>query len=361
MAKKKSQGKGPLELIKSYLQRVFIDGLSGMAQGLFATLIIGTILKQLGSYIPGSIGSMLSITGAIAQLATGAGIGCGVGVKLGAKPLVIFSAAACGFVGAFASSVQSSGTVQISGPGDPLNAFIAAYICIEAGSIVAGKTKIDIILTPLVSVVCGGLVGTLTSSPISQFSSYLGGLVEYGSEAHPLLMGIIVSTLMGMFLTLPISSAAIGVILNLSGIAAGAATVGCCVNMVGFAVISYRENKLGGLLAQGIGTSMLQMPNIIKRPVIWLPCILTSAILGPISTLLFKMTNVPAGSGMGTAGLVGPILSFADMTASGESVASVIIKIALMYFILPAVMCLGFSEAMRKLGWIRDSDMRLPS
>ncbi len=358
MAKKKSRT--PWGLLKSYLNRLFIDGLSGMALGLFSTLIIGTILKQLGVYIPGQTGVILSNIGAVAQVATGAGIGCGVAVKLNAKPLVIFSAAACGFIGAFASKIPSMQNIALSGAGDPLNAFIAAYVCIELGGLVAGRTKIDIILTPLVAVSLGGFAGMITGEPIASFNTWLGSLVEYGVQSQPFLTGIIVSVLMGMFLTLPISSAAIGVILNLSGIAAGAATVGCCANMIGFAVISYRENKMGGLLAQGLGTSMLQMPNIIKRPVIWLPPILASAILGPLSTMLFKMTNSAAGSGMGTAGLVGPILSFADMTAAGASTTEVLIKIALMYFILPAGLSLLFSELLRRSGKIHDGDMKLP-
>lgn len=359
MAKKTS--KTPWGLLKAYLTRLFIDGLSGMALGLFSTLIVGTILKQLGAYIPGQLGAMLTGIGAVAQVATGAGIGCGVAVKLNAKPLVIFSAAACGFIGAFASKIPDMQTVSLSGAGDPLNAFIAAYVCIEIGGSIAGKTKIDIILTPIAAVVSGGLVGMLTGAPIAQFNSWLGGLVEYGAAAQPFLTGLIVSVLMGMFLTLPISSAAIGVILGLSGIAAGAATVGCCANMIGFAVISYRENKMGGLLAQGLGTSMLQMPNIIKKPTVWIPPIVASAVLGPLSTMVFKMTNTPAGSGMGTAGLVGPILSFSDMTSAGESATTVLIKIALMYFILPAVISLAVSEGMRKAGYIKQGDMKLPS
>ena len=357
MAKKTK--KTPWGLIKAYLNRVFIDGLSGMALGLFATLIVGTILKQLGEYIPGDIGIILEKTGAVAQIATGAGIGCGVATKLSAKPLVVFSSAVCGLVGAFAAKLPYMNGVSLSGPGDPLNAFIAAYVCVEIGALIAGKTKIDIILTPVVSVFCGSFIGFVTGDEIAEFNAFLGGLVEYGVESRPILAGIIVSVLMGMFLTLPISSAAIGVILGLSGIAAGAATVGCCANMIGFAVISYRENKMGGLLAQGLGTSMLQMPNILKRPLIWLPPIITSAILGPLSTVVFKMTNTPAGSGMGTAGLVGPLLSFADMTSHGESTVSVLIKIALMYFILPAVSSLAISEGMRKAGFIKQGDMKL--
>lgn len=186
----------------------------------------------------------------------------------------------------------------------------------------------------------------------------LGSLINWGTQQQPLLMGIIVSVLMGMILTLPISSAALGIILNLSGIAAGAATIGCCCNMIGFAVASFRENKVGGLLAQGIGTSMLQVPNIMRHPLIWLPAILSSAILGPIGTMAVNMQNNATGSGMGTAGLVGPIMTYQTMIAY-ESPMTVLIKIVLMQFILPALLTLFFSECMRRLGWIKDGDMKL--
>ena len=186
----------------------------------------------------------------------------------------------------------------------------------------------------------------------------LGALINWGTEQQPFLMGIVVSVLMGMILTLPISSAALGVILNLSGLAAGAATIGCCCNMVGFAVASYRENKVGGLLAQGIGTSMLQVPNIVRKPIIWLPAILSSAILGPVGTMLLKMTSNATGSGMGTAGLVGQIMTWQVMTAT-EAPEIVLIKILAIQIILPALVTLAISEAMRKWGWIKPGDMKL--
>ena len=188
--------------------------------------------------------------------------------------------------------------------------------------------------------------------------SWLGSLINWGTEQQPFLMGVVVSVLMGMILTLPISSAALGIILNLSGLAAGAATVGCCCNMVGFAVASYRENKVGGLLAQGIGTSMLQVPNIVRRPVIWLPAIISSAILGPVGTMVFHMTSNATGSGMGTAGLVGQIMTWQVMTQS-ESAVMVLVKILLLHFVLPAGISLGVSEFMRKKNWIRFGDMKL--
>ena len=247
---------------------------------------------------------------------------------------------------------------MLAGPGEPLGAFIAAYLAIEIGILVTGKTKLDIILTPLVCIGTGSVVGLVAGPPISKFMAWLGSLINWGTEQQPFLMGIVVSVLMGIFLTLPISSAAIGVILNLSGLAAGAATVGCCCNMIGFAVASYRENKLGGFVAQGIGTSMLQMPNIIRHPQIWIPPILSSAILGPVSTMLLHMTNNATGSGMGTAGLVGPLMTWQVMTAS-EDPMIVLVKMITIQFVLPAVVTLGISELMRKKKWIHPGDMKL--
>ena len=345
------------------LKRIFIDGLSGMAIGLFATLIIGTILEQAGTIIGGDIGNMIVMVASIAKVLTGAGIGIGVASKLGESTLVCASAASAGMIGAFASgllngSVSSSGKILLSGPGEPLGAFVAAYIGIEIGRIFIGRTKLDIILTPLTTIVCGGIVGLTVGPYISDLMKQIGEMIRWGTEQQPFIMGIVVSVLMGMILTLPISSAALGVILNLSGLAAGAATVGCCCNMVGFAVASYRENKVGGLLAQGIGTSMLQVPNIVKKPVIWLPAIISSAILGPVGTMVLHMTNNATGSGMGTAGLVGQIMTWQTMIQT-ESAQMVLIKILLIQIVLPAVVTFGISEFMRKKDWIKTGDMKL--
>lgn len=350
--------------MKKVLNYIFIDGLSGMALGLFATLIIGTIIKQIGSYVPGFIGTYLVVTGQIASSITGAGIGCGVAVKFKEKPLVIFSAGVCGMVGAFASSIIAGSLVVDSaivykGPGEPLGAYIAALVGITLGRMVAGKTKLDILVTPSVTILSGAFAGILLGPPISGFMTWLGGIVNWSTERQPLLMGILVSVIMGMVLTLPISSAALGLILNLSGLAAGAATVGCCANMIGFAVASFKENGWGGLFAQGLGTSMLQVPNIMKKPVIWIPAIVSSAILGPISTLVFKMTNNATGSGMGTSGLVGQLMTYQDMTAAGASPASVVVKIIVLHFLLPAVLSICVSEFARHRGWIKSGDMKL--
>ena len=352
-----------MKWLKNWANRVFVDGLTGMAHGLFATLIIGTIIQQIGTFVGGEIGNYIFLIGKVAAALTGAGIGVGVAYRFKEGPMVMLSAATAGMVGAFASKILagtiiSEGMIVFAGPGEPLGAFLAAYIGIEVGRLLAGKTKIDIIITPIITIGSGAAVGLLLGPPISKFMQMLGELINWGTEQQPFLMGIIVSVLMGMILTLPISSAALGVILNLSGLAAGAATVGCCCNMVGFAVASYRENKMGGFLAQGIGTSMLQVPNIVRKPIIWLPAILSSAILGPIGTIVFKMTNNATGSGMGTAGLVGPLMTWNDMIGS-ETPTVLLVKILLIQIILPAITTLIISEFMRKKKWIKFGDMKL--
>lgn len=349
--------------LKKLLNEIFIEGLSGMATGLFATLIIGTIIQQVGSIVPGTIGELLYIIGKVAASVTGVGIGCGVAVRFKESPLVTMSAATCGMIGAFASKLLAGqvlvdGVICYSGPGEPLGAFIAAIAGIYVGRAVSGKTKVDILITPFCSILAGSTVGLILGPPISKFMTLLGHIINMATEQQPFLMGVLVSVLMGIALTLPISSAALGVILNLSGLAAGAATAGCCANMVGFAVASYRENKVNGLLAQGLGTSMLQIGNIVRKPIIWLPAIITSAILGPISTMVFKMTNNATGSGMGTAGLVGQITTYQTMIQDTDA-GIVLVKILIMHIVLPAILAFGISEFMRKKGWIQDGDMAL--
>lgn len=349
--------------LKKILDKIFIDGLSGMAQGLFATLIVGTIVQQVGTFVGGETGNYIFLVGKIAASLTGAGIGVGVAHRFQESSLVTLSAAVVGMIGAYAGNLLAGsmvvdGTVVLAGPGEPLGAFIAAFIGIQAGHFVAGKTKIDILVTPIITIGIGATTGILIGPSISKCMMGLGDMINWGTEQQPLLMGIVVSVLMGMALTLPISSAALGVILNLNGLAAGAATVGCCCNMIGFAVASFRENKLGGLLAQGIGTSMLQVPNIVRNPLIWLPAILSSAILGPVGTIFLHMTNNATGAGMGTAGLVGQIMTWQTMTMAEPSTI-VIIKIVAIQILLPAIVTVCISEFMRKKGWIKSGDMKL--
>ncbi len=344
--------------MKKYLNRIFIDGLSGMALGLFGTLIIGTIICQIGKIIGDNVVAQYLLgIGAVAKTVTGAGIGVGVAAKLKASPLTTVSAAVAGMVGAFPKLAITAFTVGT--PGEPLGAFVAAIVAIEIGALISGKTKLDILLTPLACIAAGTLAGLLVGPYIVVAMKWVGQLVSISVDKYPIIGGMVVSTVMGILLTLPISSAAIGIAMNLGGLAAGAATIGCCCNMVGFAVISYRENKLGGLLAQGVGTSMLQMPNIIRKPIIWLPAILSSALLGPIASAVLKMESNAVGSGMGSAGLVGQFMAYETMTAAGMAPWLAIVEIAVMHFIAPALVCIGIAEGMRKLGWIKHGDMKL--
>ncbi len=346
--------------MKKYLNRLFIDGLSGMAYGLFSTLIIGTIICQIAKLVGANVvAQYLSAMGNVAKTLTGAGIGVGVACKLKSSPLTTVAAAVCGMVGAFPNvSVEGFG---IGTPGEPLGAFVAAYVAIEIGKFVSGKTKVDIIVTPISCILSGSAAGYFVGPYISIAMKWVGELVNINVEQSPIIGGMIVSVVMGILLTLPISSAAIGISMGLSGLAAGAATIGCCCNMVGFAIISYRENKVGGLIAQGVGTSMIQMPNIVRNPLIWLPSIISSAILGPVASALLKMVSNPVGSGMGSAGLVGQFMAYDSMVAAGVTPVVSLLEIALMHFVLPAVLCLVISEAMRKLKLIKPNDLKLVS
>jgi uncharacterized membrane protein len=354
---------------KKVLKYIFIDGMSGMAVGLFATLIIGTIIENIGALFGGGIGKYFIIVGQIAKFMMGAGIALGMGYKLKKSPMVSISAGVVGMLASFASKILSGGSVNFvlfieatgkysTAVGEPLCTFIASFVALEVGSLVSGKTKVDIIITPLVSIASGAIVAFLFGKPIYTFITFLSGIIDAAGQQQPFLMGIVVAVLMGVFLTLPISSAAIGVMLSLDGIVAGAAVVGCCTQMVGYAVMSFRENKWGGLLAQGLGTSMLQMPNLVKKPILWLPPVIASAILGPIASCVLGMTSTPAGSGMGTAGLVGVIETFTAMSAT-QSWWIVLLKIMAIDIVAPALICLLISELMRKKGWIKLGDLKL--
>ena len=350
---------------KKFVDRYLIKGLSGMALGLFSTLLIGTIIKQIGSFMPDIwIGQFLMQLGALATVMTGVGIAVGVAHQLGASKLVMYSSILNGLVGAYGAKlvvgeiITESG-ILLSGPGDPMGAFVAAVIGIEVGHLISGKTKLDILLTPAVTIISGCFVAYKIGPSLSAFTTLLSELIKVAVQLQPFLMGIVVSVVMGIFLTLPISSAAIGVILDLSGIAGGAATAGCAAQMIGFAVMSYRENKVNGLVAQGLGTSMLQMPNIIKNPKVWIPPILASAVTGPLTTVVFKLENIATGSGMGTSGLVGPLLMWQTMIEKGTNNITLLIEIALICFILPAILTWIFAEIMRKKNWIKDNDLKL--
>ncbi len=332
--------------IKDYLVKV----LNGMALGLFSSLLIGLITKQLGTLF--GIQALISF-GSIAQKLMGPAIGAGVAYSVGAPPLGIFASVVTGAIGA--GSITFDGATAIINIGEPVGAFVASLVGAEFSKLISGKTKVDIVLVPLATIIIGGLVGQYIGPYMTLVMNFFGNIINKATEMHPIPMGIIVSVVMGIVLTLPISSAALAISLGLTGLAAGASTVGCAANMIGFAVASYRENGFGGLIAQGLGTSMLQIPNIIKNPLIWIPAIVSSAILGPISTYILKMEGNSIGAGMGTSGLVG---QFATIDAMGAT-PKVFILIIMMHFILPALISLGVSEAMRKKGFIKNGDMKL--
>ena len=349
--------------LKNILNRYFIRGINGMSLGFFCTLVIGLIIKQIGTLIGGDIGNYIVQVSVLVTICTGAAVGIGVAYALDAPRLVLFSSAAVGLLGANATGFMSGtlvvdGIIKFSGPGELLGAFVAVVVGVEIGRLVSGKTKFDIILTPFTTIICGSIAGTMVGPPLSQAMFYLGEMIRLATGLHPFLMGIVISVTMGMILTLPISSAALSMILGLSGLSAGAATVGCATHMVGFAVTSFRENKWEGLFAQGLGTSMIQMPNVLKNPMICMPQVVVSAVLGPIATCVFYMENNPAGGGMGTSGFVGQLMTWQTMspyTPGGE----LFIKILLLHFVFPAILTLIISESMRKKGYIKDGDMKL--
>lgn len=380
--------KKKMNVVKKYLKRYFIDAMGAMALGLFASLLIGTIFGTVAKYLGmlegmAGVASALNTIASYAKAATGMAIGVAIAHKLNAHPLVVFSSAAVGAMANAMGAVMldgriiSYGATAASGEvgsvfysAGPAGAFFAVIIACEVGMLVSKKTKVDILVTPSVVLVVGFLASYLLCPLISYVMYYLGLFIASATTWQPLIMGIVVSVVMGIILTLPISSAAICAMIfsssavmvatengTLEGLmlAGGACVAGCCAQMVGFAVSSFRENKWGGIVSQGLGTSMLQMGNICKNPKIWIPPTLASAITGPISTMVFKLKCTGVAAGMGTCGLVGPI-GVIDAT---EWDAFMWIGLVLVCIVLPAVLSLLFSEIMRKMGLIKENDMLL--
>ena len=351
-----------MEKFKSFLKRkdieisakrYGIDALGAMAQGLFASLLIGTIIATLGEQLGMEV---LVNIGGYAKAATGPAMAVAIGYALHCPPLVLFSLVA---VGGAANA--------LGGAGGPLVVLLVTIVAAEFGKAVSKETKIDIIVTPFVTITIGSLLSMWCAPAIGAAASAVGAAIMWATELQPFFMGIIISVIVGIALTLPISSAAICAALSLTGLAGGAAVAGCCANMVGFAVLSFKENKWGGLFAQGIGTSMLQMGNIVRNPRIWLPAILTSAITGPIATCIFKlqMNGAAVASGMGTCGLVGQIGVYTgwinDIAAGTKSAITAFdwIGLILISFILPGILAWAFGLLLRKLGWIKEGDLKL--
>lgn len=331
----------------------FVDAMGAMALGLFATLLIGTIFATVAGWIPDGnlISEFFLNMSSFAKKATGVVLGIAIAYSLKAHPLVLFSAGVVGMAGNDLGTIIEGKTITAG----PLGAFLCVLIAVEIAKLVSKATKVDILVTPAVTIATGILVAMLICPGIAYIMYWLGYFINYATSILPFLMGIIISVVVGIVLTLPISSAAICAMIGITGIAGGAAVAGCCAQMVGFAVISFRENKWGGIVAQGLGTSMLQMGNIIKNPLIWIPATLASAITGPISTCLFKLECTGVSCGMGTCGLVGPLGVFTDMGFNTTSIVGVI----LVCVVLPAILSLVFSEIMRKLGWIKENDLKL--
>ena len=348
-----------------YGKRYFIDAMGAMANGLFASLLMGTIIKtlgqQLGNLLTGTqfkiLADALVDMGGFASAVSGCAMAIAIGYALQAHPLVLFSLAAVGYA-----------TNQLGGAGGPLAVLIVAIAASEIGMLVSKKTKVDVIVTPFVTIVVGCALALLIAEPIGKGASALGQIIHWATLQQPFVMGVVISVVMGMILTLPISSAAICAALSLTGLAGGAAVAGCCAQMVGFAVISFRENRWGGLIAQGLGTSMLQVPNIFKNPRIWIAPTLASAITGPLATVLFRleMNGAAISSGMGTCGMVGPIGVITGwFSPAVEGVAAKIpgtldwVGLLLICIVLPAMLSWVIDLGMRKLGWVKEGDMKL--
>ena len=344
--------------IEISVRRYLVDALGAMAQGLFCSLLIGTIIRTLGQQL-GS--GFLTDMGGYAASMSAPAMAIAIGYALGADPLVLFSLIPVGIA-----------TNALGGAGGPLAVLVVAIVAAEFGKAVSKETKIDILVTPIVTILVGVGVAWLIAAPIGKAASWCGELIMLATKLRPFWMGIIVSVVVGILLTLPVSSAAICAALSLTGLAGGAAVAGCCANMVGFAVMSFRENRWGGLVSQGLGTSMLQMGNIIKNPRIWLPAIVTSAITGPVATCVFglEMNGAAVNSGMGTCGLCGPIgvwtgwlsPSEAAVAAGAQAIVPTAmdwIGLALVCVVLPAVICWALGLLCRRLGWIREGDLKL--
>lgn len=337
--------------MKKYLQEqnidlsakvYFIDALGAMAFGLFASLLVGTILNSIGTSF--GIAFLTERIWPLVTKSTGAAIAVSIAYALKAPSLILF-----------AVTIVGNGAYELGGP---VGVYVATIFAVEFGKLVSKRTKLDIIITPALTILVGILVGDFIGPGVAGFMASLGNIIMKATELQPFLMGIVVAVLVGLALTLPISSAAICMMLSLSGLAGGAATVGCSAQMIGFAIISYKDNGLEGLLAQGLGTSMFQVPNTIKNPWIWLPPTLAGAILGPLATVVFKMENSPLGSGMGTSGLVGQIATINTM-AGARPVSILLLQVLLLHFILPGLLSFIIYKIMAKKDLIKDGDMKI--
>ena len=331
----------------------FIDAMSSLAMGLFASLLISTIFSTLGKWTGFAL---FTEAATFTSAVTGAVLGVSVAHALKAPPLVLFSAAAVGYAGNALGGTFLLGEAEKALTAGPAGAFVAAIIAVELGKLVSKTTKVDILVTPTVTILSGLLIAKLVCPGIAYVMYALGTFVNTATEMQPFIMGILVSVVVGMVLTLPISSAALCAMIGISGLAGGAATAGCCAQMIGFAVISFSENRWGGLVAQGLGTSMLQMGNIVRKPAVWIAPTVAAAITGPISTLVFKLECTGVSAGMGTCGLVGPLGIISDM---GTSDPMMWVGLVLVCLVLPAVLSLAIHALLKRIGLVKTGDLKL--
>lgn len=337
-------------------KKYFVDALGAMALGLFASLLIGTIFGTLGDLTGVAFFGELA---AFSKQATGAALGVAIAYTLEAPPLVLLSAAAVGIAGNDLATVLPLGGVEKSITAGPAGAFLVTVIAVELGKLVSKETHVDILVTPIVTIVSGVGLAKLICPGVAYLMYWLGTFINTATEMQPILMGVVVSVVIGMVLTLPISSAAICAMIGIGGLAGGAATAGCSAQMIGFAVISFSVNGVSGLVAQGLGTSMLQMGNIVKNPRIWIAPTLASAITGPLATAVFGLTCQGVAAGMGTCGLVGPIGIFTSMREAGTMNATAWLGLVLICLVLPALLSLIFNGILKKIHWVSDEDYRL--
>ena len=353
-----------MNILKKYFHRFMYEGLAGLAIGLFATIVAGNMLETIGLIMGGTIGNFIAMVSSVVKLLVGIAIGVGVATKLEAPPCVVVCAAITGYIGAYAHDIMNGvhlvkGSINVDKSGEPLVAFLAAYVTVEIGCLIANKTKLNYLITPIIVITVGAVVSFYAATPIHNITLAYKNALLWATGQNEVIMSIIVAVLMCFAMTLPISTVALAMSLEMSGSIAAAAAIGCCVSMIGYATASFRDNKIEGFILQGLGTSAIQMPNIIKNPLIILPTVITSAVLSPIAVCLLNMTSDKTAAGLGSCGFISQILTYQTMINDGASKNIALIEILLIQFLIPAVATWFISEFMRKHEFIKEGDMKI--
>ena len=353
-----------MNFLKKYYQRFMYDGLAGLAIGLFATVVAGNMLETIGLIMGGDIGQFIAMVSKVVKLLVGIAIGVGVATKLGASPCVVVCAAVTGYIGAYAYDIMNGvhfveGNININKSGEPLVAFLASYVTVEIGCLIANRTKLNYLITPIIAITIGAVVSFYVATPIHKVTQMYKNLIVWATGQNEVVMSILVAVLMGLAMTLPISTVALAMSINMTGSMAAAAAIGCCVSMIGYATASFRDNKIEGFILQGLGISAIQMPNIIKNPLICIPTLITSAVVSPIAVCVLNMTCDSAAAGLGSCGFISQILTYQTMVNDGISKNIVLIEILLIQLLIPAVATWFISEFMRKHNFIKEGDMKI--